>query len=1319
MIVLRIFLISAFSAVLSAFAVANNAPLTPTITEPKVDGHIVNPADAHMETAPFSDVDSGADGQFRSTDFEIWTITPAQRIWSSLNVSGVESFHTHLGDGVFENSHAGRTELFAETNYRLRIRHRDNSNIAASEYSPWSERLFTTGSLSAIFPIILTDILVSPAPEWKNTANQTYVLPVSPTAHRVRIVAEDDDFSLLEFLGNDGLTNLVTNFPSGSHDHAFKIQIEAGSTPLAMPRTTLRFSDNLGISYLVYLPAISLAANQTQFLWVSLNGSTYFGTTGQTTPDFTSLARGSAVPWISRQPGYTVEVVASGLRMPVNVVFVPNPAPDADAPICYITELYGTIKVMLRNGTVSNYATNLINYSPSGAFPGSGEQGLGGLAIHPTTGDVYVAALYENSGTGNNPRIVKLTSSDGGRTSNGRSVILNMAPEVQGQSHFCANLTFGPDGKLYLHNGDGFDAATALDLNQFRGKVLRFNSDGSAPSDNPFYNVGNGITATDYIFAYGLRNPFGGAWRATDGQHYSVENGPDCDRFAKITSGTSYGWSGNSAEMSINALYVWENAVGPVNLTFIQPETFGGSAFPPTKMGRAYVTLSGATYASGPQSATKCIQEFQLDHSGAIVGTPQTLIEYNGSGKATACGLAAGPDGLYFTDLYKDLDTTGPTDTGANLLRVRYTGFANFSANNTSGVLPLAVQFQNTSDVPNSTSYFWDFGDGSTSTQQNPLHTYTTAGAYSVLLSVTGSGGIVQSRRDNFIAAGVTPPSPTHRYYRFTPTQVRNATTADSVQLAEFHFRFAGDSIVGGGLPIVTNPGGNNPVGEGAPNLVDSNTSTKWLDKNKLPAVFDFVTPVEIDSYAFTTANDNPDRDPVSWTLEASDDGDSWLLLDTQTNYATTTDRFTATPPIVIPSLRPRIVSFNSSPVTIFPGGSSTISWTTQGADSVTLTPSYGSVSTNGSVVTTLAASQTYTLTATNSNGSVSANLTVNVSTNTDVTYQWFRFTPTKLRNNATSDSVQLAEFNLYLGSNEVIGATATNPNRVGVPNEGPQYAVDQNVNTKWNDLNKGRLILQYPAPVTVDRYSFVTANDYPNRDPVSWTIEGSADGVAWTLLHTVTDNATTLNRFTDTGPFLIHQNNMSVLFVVAEASNPNTSEQAIAARILTLGFSVEFITDSLSTTADATGKRLILIASSVTAAQVNTKFRDVAVPLINWDHALYDDLAMIAPTVNQSGTFSGLTDLNITQPNHPLAAGYSGQNIVFSIPSVMSWGNPGANASRIASVVGDSNKAVIFSYEAGVGMYDRPAPARRVGFFFEDISGEHTLAKGWDLFDR
>ena len=419
-------------------------------------------------------------------------------------------------------------------------------------------------------------------------------------------------------------------------------------------------------------------------------------------------------------------------------------------------------------------------------------------------------------------------------------------------------------------------------------------------------------------------------------------------------------------------------------------------------------------------------------------------------------------------------------------------------------------------------------------------------------------------------------------------------------------------------------------------------------------------------------------------------------------------------------SSSPVINTFAASPVTIQPGQTSTLTWSTQAADNVTLLPGFGSVPTNGTQNVTLNSAQTYTLTATNSAGSTSATVTVNVATSGEVAYQWFRFTPTKLRNDAAANSVQLAEFDLYRGATEITGATATNPNRDGAANEDATKAVDQNLNTKWNDFNKGQLILQYPAAVIIDRYGFVTANDADARDPVSWTLEGSSNGATWTLLHSVTDHATSTNRFTNVGPFLIPAQPQRVLFVVANATNPNLSEVNIATAVTALGYTVEFVTDSLSTTANAAGKSLILIASSVTSSQVNTKFRDVAIPIVNWESALFDDLAMTGLTAGTDlGTTGGQTALVITNPSHPLAAGQTGQKEVFGVSGTMTWGNPNANAARVASVVGNPNQAAIFAYETGASMVGLNAPARRVGLFLNDTSGEALTGNGTSFLER
>src|SRR4030095_593493 len=194
-----------------------------------------------------------------------------------------------------------------------------------------------------------------------------------------------------------------------------------------------------GIRRKIYLPAVRVDPGRTIDFWVAANGSTYRRIGAQTAPDFSRLVRGSPFPWTVMQPGYTVVKVASGFQLPVNIAFVPSPAPEPDAPLFYVTELYGTIKVVSRNLTVSEYATGLLNFNPTGNFPGSGEQGLAGLTVNPATGDVYASLLYSAvpgvESAPHYPKVVRFTSTDGGLTAATQSTILDMVGETQGQSH--------------------------------------------------------------------------------------------------------------------------------------------------------------------------------------------------------------------------------------------------------------------------------------------------------------------------------------------------------------------------------------------------------------------------------------------------------------------------------------------------------------------------------------------------------------------------------------------------------------------------------------------------------------------------------------------------------------------------------------------------------------------------------------------------------------------------------------------------------------------------------------------------------------------
>ncbi len=59
------------------------------------------------------------------------------------------------------------------------------------------------------------------------------------------------------------------------------------------------------------------------------------------------------------------------------------------------------------------------------------------------------------------------------------------------------------------------------------------------------------------------------------------------------------------------------------------------------------------------------------------------------------------------------------------------------------GVGSLTVQFNDTS-INSPVSWLWDFGDGTTSTLQNPLHTYATIGNYTVTLTVANMLVLIQ-----------------------------------------------------------------------------------------------------------------------------------------------------------------------------------------------------------------------------------------------------------------------------------------------------------------------------------------------------------------------------------------------------------------------------------------------------------------------------------------------------------------------------------------------------------------------------------------------
>jgi hypothetical protein len=61
------------------------------------------------------------------------------------------------------------------------------------------------------------------------------------------------------------------------------------------------------------------------------------------------------------------------------------------------------------------------------------------------------------------------------------------------------------------------------------------------------------------------------------------------------------------------------------------------------------------------------------------------------------------------------------------------------------------------------------------------------------------------------------------------------------------------------------------------------------------------VDPIFFNSYYYVTANDLPERDPVSWTLAVSNDNSNWTVLSTQSNVVITDNRYASTQIFSIP----------------------------------------------------------------------------------------------------------------------------------------------------------------------------------------------------------------------------------------------------------------------------------------------------------------------------------------------------------------------------------------------------------------------------------
>jgi glucose/arabinose dehydrogenase len=187
----------------------------------------------------------------------------------------------------------------------------------------------------------------------------------------------------------------------------------------------------------------------------------------------------------------------------------------------FFTERLGTVRVF-QDGAVKEFAKVPTVTTEQGG--GYSERGLLGLAISPTFAADHFVYAFVSHPDREHQDIVRWTECAG---TGGAFTTLVRLPAGNDCCHKGGRLTFGQDGKLYATLGEEHVPAAAQNTKDPRGKVLRYNPDGTVPADNPF-GAGNPV------WAYGFRNPFGLAISAT-GQVAVTSNGPSGDAGSPAT----------------------------------------------------------------------------------------------------------------------------------------------------------------------------------------------------------------------------------------------------------------------------------------------------------------------------------------------------------------------------------------------------------------------------------------------------------------------------------------------------------------------------------------------------------------------------------------------------------------------------------------------------------------------------------------------------------------------------------------------------------------------------------------------------------------
>ena len=304
------------------------------------------------------------------------------------------------------------------------------------------------------------------------------------------------------------------------------------------------------------------------------------------------------------------EILATGFNLPTAIKFLPDGR-------MLVVELAGKIKVLPPPYTTPDPTPflQLTNIGSAGV-----QQGIYDIALDPNFNTNHYYYIFYTLGTPNVDRLSRFTANATlTGTVAGSEFVIYQDPEIANAEHHGGAINFSNDGKILLTTGEHFNAGEAQDLTKPRGKILRFNMDGTVPTDNPFYD-GAGPNF-DAIWALGLRNPFRAYYDAPTGRLIIGDVGGNVystaiEEIDIGARGANYGWpnveapNGNPAYTAPAYYYPHNGRDAAITGGFV----YHGTQFPSSLSGKLFLCRLHAKLDQAPdvRRQRQCHRRLQL-----------------------------------------------------------------------------------------------------------------------------------------------------------------------------------------------------------------------------------------------------------------------------------------------------------------------------------------------------------------------------------------------------------------------------------------------------------------------------------------------------------------------------------------------------------------------------------------------------------------------------------------------------------------------------------------------------------------------------------